>query len=192
MILRTLRDCSPFIACGLISTFTEWRVGTLVAFGLSLLLMVVAVRGDGLRGAVLEISAVVFCGGAAAVAYSAPHLPVRVFVGALSTGWLALTVWGTFALGRPCTEAAERRHVADEVRRHPAFRRAHRVMTAIWGVAFTATAVVLVVEAEAPHPGLAEVGIQLAGNLLPAACVSWCRARRFGPVRSRPRPATDA
>jgi hypothetical protein len=191
VILRTLRGCSPFVACGLISTFTQWRIGTLVAFALSLLLMVYALWEDGLWGAVLEISAAVFCGGAAAVAYTAPHLPVRVFVGAMSSGWLAATVWGTFVLRRPCSEVAERRHVAEEVRRHPAFRRGHLVMTAIWGVAFTATALVLlVIEAKAPHSGLVEVGVQLAGNLLPAAGVAWYRARRpFGVARARPADA---
>jgi hypothetical protein len=194
VILRTLYGCSPFVACGLISTFTEWRTGTLVAFALSVVLTVAALRGDGPGGAVVEISSVVFCGGSSVVAYTATELPVRDFVGALSSGWLALTVWGTLVLHRPYTEAVERRHVADEVRRDPVFRRRHRAMTAIWGTAFTATAAVLaVVEAAAPHSGFVELGVQLAGNLLPAACVARYRARETGAtLPGQPPTATDA
>src|SRR3954447_22049504 len=98
MVLRTLRGCSPFVACGLISAFTQWRIGTLAALVLSLVLAAVALREGGVRAAVLEISSVVFCGATAVLAYTDPALGIRVFVGSLASGWLALTAWGSIAV----------------------------------------------------------------------------------------------
>src|SRR3954468_6288895 len=112
MVVRTLRGCSPFIACGLISTFTEWRIGTLVALVLSLILLVGALYGDGVDGAVLEISSVAFCGTTVVFAYATPHLVIGAFVGALSNGWLALTAWATIAFHHPFTRGPERRLVS--------------------------------------------------------------------------------
>lgn len=194
MVLRTLRGCSPFVACGLISTFTEWRIGTLVALALSLVLMVVALRGNGVEGAVTEISSVVFCGAAAVIAFATPQLAVREFIGALSSGWLALTAWGSAALGRPFTKALERNAVADAVWRHPLFHRTHVVVTSVWAAAFTATAAVLAVEeAVAPHSGLVEVVIQLAGNLVPAVfAYRYLAARGSGAATPRERAAAGA
>lgn len=194
MVLRTLRGCSPFIACGLISTFTQWKIGTLVALVLSLVLLAVALRGDGVGGAVLEISSVVFCGATVALAYATPHLVIREFVGAISAGWLALTAWATIAVHRPFTLAPERRLVAGEIGRHPAFHRTHVVVTAVWAAGFTATAVVLaVVEHVAPHSGFTEVVIQLAGNLVPAVFAYRYAAGRHHEVPgSRPGLAAGA
>ena len=191
MVLRTLFGCSPFVACGLVSAFTEWRTGTLVAVLLAVVLMAVALRG-GVESAVVEISAVVFCGAAAVIAFAAPHLVLREFIGALSSGWLAVTAWGSVALGRPFTKAPERRAVPAEVWRHPLFHRTHAAVTSIWALGFTATAVLLaVVETEAPHSGFVETLIQLAGNVVPAVFAHRYLTRRpDGMAAPRPETAT--
>jgi hypothetical protein len=45
----------------------------------------------------------------------------------------------------------------------------HLVVTSIWAAGFTATAVVLgVVEYAAPHSGVIEILVQVAGNFVPA------------------------
>lgn len=185
MVPRTLLGCSPFVACGLISAFTQWRVGTVIALALSLVLTVLALRGDGVHGAVLEISSTVFCGATAVLAYTDPALGIRVFVGALATGWLALTAWGSIAVRRPFTRGIDPCRL-DAVR-HPAFHRAHLVATAIWATGFTATAAVLaVLESAAPHSGLAELVIQLAGTLAPAVLVQRYQAGRGDGAPGRP------
>jgi hypothetical protein len=190
MVLRTLFGCSPFIACGLISSFTQWRIGTLVAVTLSVVLLIVAVlERRGMEGAVLEASAVVFCGVALIIAFSRPEAGIRDFIGALSTGWLALTAWLSVAIGRPFTKHAERRRVSASLWRHPGFHRAHVVITSVWAVAFTETAIALcVLEYEAPHSGLVEVIIQIVGNFVPAVIAYRLQAGRRG-AQARPEEA---
>ena len=66
----------------------------------------------------------------------------------------------------------------------PPFHRAHLVVTSIWTVGFTVTAVVLLaVEYAAPHSGLIEVAVQVAGNFVPAVLTyRYLAARREGAV----------
>jgi hypothetical protein len=170
VVLRTLCGCSPFIACGLISSFTNWRIGTVVAVTLSAVLVLTAARqGRGIGAAVIETSAVVFCAVALVLAFVTPQAAIRDFIGALSTGWLALTAWCSVVLGRPFTKVAERRLVDASVWEQPPFHRTHLVVTSMWAAGFTATAVVLgVVEYAAPHSGVIEILVQVAGNFVPA------------------------
>jgi hypothetical protein len=188
VVLRTLCGCSPFIACGLISGFTNWRIGTVVAVALSAGLVLTAVRqGRGVGAAVIETSAVVFCAVALVLAFVTPQAAIREFIGALSNGWLALTAWCSVALGRPFTKVAERHLVEDSEWARPPFHRTHLVVTSIWAAAFTATAVVLLaVEYDAPHSGLIEVLVQVAGNFVPAVLTyRYLAARREGVAVAR-------
>lgn len=181
MVLRTLLGCSPFIVCGLLSAFTEWRIGTVVALTLSVVLAFAAFReGGGAAGAVLEISGAVFCAGAFVIAFSTPEAAVSDFVGSLANGWLALTAWLSVAISRPFTMLTERRRVPEPVWRDPAFRQAHALVSSLWSVVFTAVAVVLViVEYRAPHSGLLEILIQVVGNLAAAMAAARLLSQRL-------------
>lgn len=197
MVLRTLGSCSPFIACGLISTFTGWGIGTAVGLALSVVLLVGVLWGaGGIDEAVIEISAVVFCAIALVLAYVTPQAGIREFVGALSNGWLALTAWGSIALRRPFTKSAERRRVDEVVSGHPLFHRTHVVVTAMWAAGFTATTAVLaIVEDVAPHSGFVEILIQIGGNAVPAVfAYRYLNGRRHEAAAdgTRPQPGSAA
>jgi hypothetical protein len=170
MNVRTLRGCAPFVVCGVVSAFTEWRTGTLIALTLSVILLLDGLRsGNGLGEAFLEASAAVFCAVAVVVAFSVPTAPIKGHIGTISVGWQALTAWGSLASRRPFTLGGARRAVSEAVGRDPAFVRVHMVIVSIWAAAFTATAVALaVLETVAPHSGVLEIVIQLVGNLVPA------------------------
>ncbi len=162
MVVRTLRGCTPFVACGVVSAFTEWRVGTVIALTLSLILLVAGrIGGNGAGEAVFEASAVVFCGIAAVVAFSAPTLPINAYIGTISVGWQALTAWGSLVIRRPFT--------LDGTAHEAAVVRQHVAVVSVWAVGFTATAVALAfVETFAPHSGVIEILVQVAGNLVTA------------------------
>ena len=162
MVFRTLRGCTPFVACGVVSAFTEWRVGTVIALTLSLILLVAnRVGGNGLGEAIFEASAALFCGVAVVVAFSVHTAPISAYIGTISVGWQALTAWGSLAIRRPFTLGGTG-HEAPVVRRHV-------VIVAVWAAGFTVTAVVLaLVEAFEPHSGVIEIVVQLAGNLVTA------------------------
>src|SRR5262245_42365496 len=107
MNVRTLRGCAPFVACGVVSAFTEWRTGTVIALTLSVVLLLDNLRtGYALGEAYLEASAAVFCAVAVVVAFTVPTAPISAYIGTISVGWQALTALGSLAIRRPFTLGA--------------------------------------------------------------------------------------
>ncbi len=184
MVVSTLRGCTPFVVCGVVSAFTEWRLGTLIGLALSLLLLILNRWAGNARGEVIfEASAVVFCGVAAVVAFSARTLPVNAYIGSLSVGWQALTAWGSLGARRPFTLDAAKRE-------DPGHLRTHLVIVGIWAAGFTATALVLaLMETLVPHSGVAEIVVQVAGNLATAlAAHRYASTPRSGAAPAAPLP----
>ena len=173
MVLRTLLGCVPFVACGVISVFTSWQIGTVIALALSLVLLLDnRRRGNSLGEAFIETSAAVFCAIAMIISFAAPEAPLREFIAALSAGWQALTAWLSLALRRPFTLGAQLRSIPrPHWPRHPLYRWNLRA-SVTWAAAFTATAVVLglVESAMTDSEGLQAV-IEVAGYLIPAFIV---------------------
>jgi hypothetical protein len=173
LVFRTLRGCAPFVACGLISVFTNWRIGTVIALALSIALLLDNRRsGNSLGEAFIETSAAIFCGIAMIIAYAAPEAPLREFIAALSAGWQALTAWLSLVLRRPFTLGAELRSIPrPHWPRHPLYRR-HLRASVTWAAGFTATAAVLgLVESSMPGSEGVQSGIEIVGYLVPAFVV---------------------
>jgi hypothetical protein len=173
LVLRTLLGCAPFVACGVISVFTNWRIGTVIALALSLVLLLDnRRRGNTLGEAFIETSAAIFCAIAMIISFTAPQAPLREFIAALSAGWQALTAWLSLVLRRPFTLGPQLRSVPrPHWPRHPLYRW-HLRASVIWAAAFTVTAGVLglVESATTGSEGLQSL-IEVAGYLVPALVV---------------------
>ena len=186
MVFRTLLGCAPFVACGVISVFTTWQLGTVIALTLSVVLLLDnRRRGNSLGEAFIETSAAVFCAIAVIISFAAPEAPLREFIAALSAGWQALTAWLSLVLRRPFTLGPQLRSIPrPHWPRHPLYRWNLRA-SVTWAAAFTVTAVVLglVESAMTESEGLQSV-IEIAGYLVPALIVlrSEATQRRTGMV----------
>ncbi|HZE30672.1 MAG TPA: hypothetical protein VE198_04450 [Actinoallomurus sp.] len=157
----------------MISVFTTWQIGTVIALALSLVLLLDnRRRGNSLGEAFIETSAAVFCAIAMIISFAAPEAPLREFIAALSAGWQALTAWLSLMLRRPFTLGPQLRSIPrPHWPRHPLYRWNLRA-SVIWAAAFTVTAVVLglVESAMTDSEGLQSV-IEIAGYLVPAFIV---------------------
>jgi hypothetical protein len=173
LVFRTLLGCAPFVACGVISVFTNWRIGTVIALALSLVLLLDnRRRGNSLGEAFIEVSAAIFCAIAMIISFSAPHAPLREFIAALSAGWQALTAWLSLVLRRPFTLGPQLRSLPrPRWPRHPLYRW-HLRASVIWAAAFTVTAAVLcLVESAMTNSEGVQTLIEIAGYLIPALVV---------------------
>jgi hypothetical protein len=168
-----LLGCAPFVACGVISVFTTWRIGTVIALALSLVLLLDnRRRGNTLGEAFIETSAAIFCAIAMITSFAAPEAPLREFIAALSAGWQAVTAWLSLVLRRPFTLGPQLRSIPrPHWPRHPLYRWNLRA-SVIWATAFTVTAVTLglVESALTDSEGLQSI-IEVAGYLTPAFIV---------------------
>jgi hypothetical protein len=173
VVLRTLLGCAPFVACGLISVFTRWQIGTVIALALSLMLLLDnRRRGNTLGEAIIEVSAAVFCAIAMIISFVAPEAPLREFIAALSAGWQALTAWLSLVLRRPFTLGPQLRSVPRPHWPHHPLYRWHLRASVIWAAAFTATAIVLgLVESSMTDSEGVQSVIEVIGYLVPALAV---------------------
>jgi hypothetical protein len=201
LVFRTLLGCAPFVACGVISVFTTWRIGTVIALALSLVLLLDnRRRGNSLGEAFIETSAAVFCAIAMVISFAAPQAPLREFIAALSAGWQALTAWLSLVLRRPFTLGPQLRSIPrPHWPRHPLYRWNLRA-SVTWAAAFTVTAGVLgLVEAAMTNSDALQTVIEIAGYLIPAFIVLRYEVthRRTGVVPAHgsegttPRPAVQ-
>ncbi len=177
----TLRGFVPWIAFAALSSTLGWETGAITAAVLSVVLLVWNVRtGHGLDENVIELSAMTFFLAIAVAACLKPHSALREAVGPLSSGWLALTAWGSLAFSRPFTMGIARRSVPPAFWETPQFRRANVVITAAWAVSFTVTALATgALDYATSHSGTATTLVQIAGYAAPAVfTVRYQNARR--------------
>lgn len=129
------------------------RLAALVAFVLAALFVVHSrSRRAAWSALVIEFSSAVFFGALAVAACTGSPLPLGTYAAAAAAGWLAVTAWGTLALGRPFTLAIAREMAPPEARNSPLFYRANIVLTAVWATGFTLEAVsVAAVLSIVPH-----------------------------------------
>ncbi|WP_203991837.1 hypothetical protein [Sphaerisporangium rufum] len=169
-MIRSLAGFLPWIAYAVIATGDEWRYGAVA--GLLIALVVIAAdRAAGRRWdqMVIEASGAVFFALAAALSFADPDSPLTPYGPALVNAWLAATVWGSLAAGRPFTLGIARGMTPPRLWDTPQFRRVNVTITAVWGVAFTVAAIGLAVLLRAaPHATAAVVTVKIVTFVLPA------------------------
>ncbi|GAA0424188.1 hypothetical protein [Streptomyces luteireticuli] len=177
-----LRGFIAWIAFAVASSYSlQWgaAAGLVVAVGV----LANELRSGTPAGAlVLDGSSVLFFAAFTSLAFAFPHCPLWGYSGAFSLGWLALTAWGTVAVGRPFTTGIAKRQAPPVVWEMPFFRRMNTVITSAWATAFTVTAGSVVAIHAAGLGSVASQLVQIAGFVLPVAFtrryVETMRARR--------------
>lgn len=168
--MNFIRSFAPWIVFAVTATHLDWRPSALIGLAIAIALVAWEVRtGAKPEAMVIELSAGAFFALVAAIAFIAPHSPVRNDLVALSAAWLALTAWGSLAIRRPFTLGIARRMVEPHVRTSPIFLRTNVIITAVWAACFTAEAVtVAVVTVVMPHAATPIVVLKIATFAIPA------------------------
>ncbi|OKH99880.1 hypothetical protein A6A06_22790 [Streptomyces sp. CB02923] len=132
-----LRGFFPWIAYGAVA-WASWQWAALLALVIGCVVLY-ADRAEGLSPSlrILEYGSLVFFAGISVLALLRPDSGLRIYDGALSSGWLALVTWGSMAARRPFTLAIARRKAPPEVWRTSLFLRINYVLTAAWAASFT-------------------------------------------------------
>jgi hypothetical protein len=163
-----LRGFIPWIAFAAVST-AGWQYGALVGLLISLRLVLkdrkAGVAPDAL---ILEISTVCYFAVLAAFAFASPHSPVEHYSGAISFVWLAATAWAGLVVGRPFTLGIAKRSTPSEFWQTAQFLRINNVITLVWAVAFTLTAVAVAACNYAGTGTVTETACQVVGFVIPA------------------------
>jgi hypothetical protein len=164
-----LRGFAPWIAFALIGA-VSWQWGALLALlcGVGLLLLARRSRFTP-DSQILEISTVAYFAALTAVAFSVPDSALRHYTGPLAMGWLALTAFGTLAIGTPFTLGIAKRQAPRELWDSPVFKKVNQVLTTVWATAFAVTALTLLVLNLAQLGAVATIPVQVAGFIIPAS-----------------------
>jgi hypothetical protein len=167
--MNYLRSFAPWIAYAVVATLLDWRYSALVGFLLSAGL--VAWERWERRpwdSMVIELSAGVFFALLAVFAFAVPTSGASDQVVTLSSAWLALTAWGSLAIGRPFTLGIAKRMVAPQLWQNRLFRRTNVVITAVWASAFAIEALALgFLLAFAPHATAIVLTLKIASFAIP-------------------------
>ena len=168
-MIRSLLGFLPWIVYAVIATGDEWRYGATAGLVIALGVVVLDRRtGKDWDQMVIEASAAVFFAVITPISFVDPGSALMPYGPALVNVWLALTAWGSLAVHRPFTLGIARSMAPREVWRTPQFYRVNAVITSVWGAAFTATAVLLVLLLRvAPHATAAVVTIKIVTFVAP-------------------------
>jgi len=135
-----LRGFAPWLLFSLLSA-TDWRWAALLALLLVAVLFVLDRRaGKRIDAQVLEIGTLAYFAGITALAVAVPDSPVRTYVMALSSAWLALIALTSLLIRRPFTLGLAGRRVPPHVARTARFRQVNMVITGIWATGFVLSA----------------------------------------------------
>jgi len=158
-----LKSFLPWIAFAVVATQFDWRWSGLTGLVLSAGLLLLA-RREGRKAdtLVIEWSALVFFALLTALAFSFPASPLKTYTGALTDVWLALTAWGSLAMGQPFTLGIARTMTPPEFWDNPVFRRVNVIITTVWAASFTVGAIAgIALLAYAPHATFALIAIKV-------------------------------
>jgi hypothetical protein len=170
LIMTYIRSFLPWIALAVLTGTVDVRWAASVALALAAWLIVVQRRtGHGWDALVIECSAVAFLAAYTAAAFAAPDSDFLAhYGGALSALWLAVTAWGSHALGRPFTLGIARTHAPEQVWRSALFLRINRVISAVWAAAFTVCGVgTVLLRHYRPDAGTARTLLTIGAFVLP-------------------------
>lgn len=168
--MNYLRSFIPWIAFACIP---NWQWGALTALVIAAVMLPVQRRsGMPMDALVLEISTVAFFAVLTALAFAAPHSTLRDYSDALAFGWLALTAWGTLAVGHAFTIGFARLRAPREVWHEPRFLHINVVISAIWATAFTVTSIAIAICDLSGAGGGATTVCEVVGLIAPAILTS--------------------
>jgi len=164
-----LKSFLPWIAFAVVATQFDWRwsglTGLVLAAGLLFLARREGRKADTL---IIEWSALAFFALLTVVAFSFPAAPLKTYTGALTDAWLALTAWGSLALGRPFTLGIARTMTPPELWENPVFKRVNVLITLVWAASFTVTGLAGVALLHyAPHATVPLIVLKVLGFAVP-------------------------
>ncbi len=166
--MNYLRNFAPWLVYAGISTF-NWRLGALSALICALYLLVKDRRaGVEASAQILDFGTIVYALGLTVLAFTDPHSSLQANDGAISSAWLALIGWASLALRKPFTLGMARRSAPKEVWRAPHFIRINTVLTTVWTVGFTLSAVAEFACTELDAPSPLQMICRVAGFAVPA------------------------
>ncbi|MFE5737483.1 hypothetical protein [Streptomyces celluloflavus] len=188
--MNYLRSFIPWLVYAGVSS-AGWQWGALAGLVLAVVLLAAdRAAGLSLESRVLEYGTIVFFAALTALAFARPDSGLQAYGSALSVGWLALIAWLSVAVRRPFTMAIARRMAPPEVWETPLFRRINTVLTAVWALSFTLTAIAQAIVSAQDLSLIFSVLVQAAGFILPirftAAYPERARARFFREFGVRP------
>ncbi|KNB49068.1 hypothetical protein [Streptomyces caatingaensis] len=164
-----LRGFIAWIAFAIASSFgLQWGAAAGLVFAVGVLVNELR-SGTPAEALILDSSAALFFVILNVLAFAVPAGPLGEYAGALSLGWLALTAWGTIAIGRPFTTGIAKRQAPPAVWETPVFRRINVVITSAWATSFTVTAASVAAIHAAGLGGVAAQLVQIVGFVLPVA-----------------------
>ncbi|MFI5823458.1 hypothetical protein ACIA8I_30835 [Streptomyces rishiriensis] len=168
--MQYLRSFLPWIVVSILIGSFDARLA--LGAGLVVALALIGYQRAGGRpwdAQVVEISATLFFAVATAVACAAPDSAfVEDYASAGSSLWLAMTAWGSLAVGRPFTLGIARTSVPSEHWNTPLFLSVNKAITAVWAAAFTVTgAGSALLHRYQPDSGGARTALTVAGIVLP-------------------------
>lgn len=168
--MNYLRSFAPWIIYAIVATELDWRPSALIGLAIAAALVIwERSTGAALDSMVIELSAIAYFALVAVLAFITPDSPLRGDLLALSSAWLAVTAWGSLAIGRPFTLGIARRMVEPEHWDNPVFRRTNVIITAVWAASFTVEGIaVAIVTAYAPHVVAPVVVLRIAAFTVPA------------------------
>ncbi|HKN50882.1 MAG TPA: hypothetical protein VJX66_00210 [Amycolatopsis sp.] len=169
--MNYLKSFLPWIAFAVVATQFDWRYSALTGLAIAgALLIVERLAGRKFDALIIESSAVAFFALLTALAFTAPNSPLKPYAGSLTDGWLALTAWGSLAIGRPFTLGIARTMAPPEFWDHPIFKRTNVIITAVWAASFTVTgAAGTALLHYAPHATIPLIMIKVLGFAVPIA-----------------------
>ncbi|WP_027945565.1 hypothetical protein [Amycolatopsis taiwanensis] len=167
--MKFLLTFLPWIVFAVAGTQLDWRYAGLIGLGLATILFVVErIKRNPLDSLVIEMSSIIYFAAITIFAFADPSSPLRTILVGLASAWLALTAWGSLAVGAPFTLGIAKRVVEREAWDHPLFRRTNVVITTVWATSFTVEAIALtMLLAFAPHASVATVIIKIAAFAVP-------------------------
>lgn len=137
--LKMLFGFAPWLSFLIIAHGSMFRLklGLIVAFSLTVIMGVLKLH----RGVILWAGLIFFSYATVAVVLM-EHMWTVLHMGVLANGMLALSTWYTLAIGKPFTADYAKDHTPKEFWTHPSFVRTNQLLTAVWGVCFTAGATI--------------------------------------------------
>lgn len=171
-----LRTFLPWIVYAVLAghTASAQQRGTLAALAVTVLVIAYKVRKE--RSApdalIIEAGSAVFFAAMAIVAFAAPHSGVLSYAAALSSTTLAVIAWASLAARHPFTLGIAKQSTPPEVWAQPAFKHSNVVITTIWAVSLTISALILVVVIHAGADVLVRSLFQVLGFIVPMVCTA--------------------
>jgi hypothetical protein len=190
--MHYLRSFAPWIVYAVVATQLDWRPSALIGLVIAGLLVIWEIAtGAKPDSMVIELSAATYFAVVSVFAFLDPDSPLHNHLLALSSAWLALTAWGSLAIGRPFTLGIARQMVEPEHWGNPIFRRTNIIITAVWAISFTVEGIAVAVITElAPRAAAPVVALRIAAFTVPAvftvrhSAIARTRAERLAAAAS--------